>query len=366
MSTELFYQIALTLVPHIGNVHAKILVDHFVKAEEIFQATKSVLEKIDGIGSIRAKQIKTFGNFARAEQEVEFIRKYKIQPLFLSDPTYPKRLLNCYDCPTMLYYKGNTDLNHPRIVSLVGTRTHSEYGKQITENLIRDLSVPGVLIVSGLAFGIDAVAHRAALKNNLATVGVLAHGLNKLYPSEHASLAREMTAQGGLLSEFRSHTKPDKHNFPIRNRIVAGMCDATIVIETGIRGGSMITAELANGYNRDVFAFPGKTTDPKSSGCNDLIKNNKAILLTDAAQLITLMGWQDKTIPKTTKQKAMFVSLNETERKIVDLLQQSSNMHIDELHLAININNSALAAALLNLELQGVVSSLPGKMIRLT
>jgi DNA processing protein len=366
MASQLYYQIALTLVPYIGNVHAKILVDHFGNAEAVFQARKSVLEKIEGIGSVRAKQIKTFENFARATQELEFIGKYKIQPLFLTDPKYPKRLLNCYDCPTLLYYKGNADLNHPRIIALVGTRTHSEYGKQVTETLIRDLHTLDVLVVSGLAFGIDAIAHRAALKNNLATVGVLAHGLNKLYPSEHASLAREMAAHGGLLSEFRSHTKPDKHHFPIRNRIVAGMCDATIVIETGIRGGSMITAELANGYNRDVFAFPGKTTDAKSSGCNDLIKNNKAILLTDAEQLIYTMGWQTKMQSGITKQKTLFVTFNETEKKIVNLLQQNNHVHIDELNLSINVHNSALAAALLNLELQGVIASLPGKSISLT
>jgi DNA processing protein len=366
MPTELQYQIALTLVPYVGNVHAKILVDHFGNAGAIFQSRKSFLEKIDGIGSVRAKHIRSFANFARAEQEAEFIAKYKILPLFLTDTKYPKRLLNCYDCPTLLYYKGNADLNHPRIVALVGSRTHTEYGKQITENLIRDLGALDVMVVSGLAFGIDAVAHRAALKNNLATVGVLAHGLNKLYPPEHLSLAREMTTNGGLLSEFRSHTKPDKHHFPIRNRIVAGMCDATIVIETGIRGGSMITAELANGYNRDVFAFPGKTTDAKSSGCNDLIKNNKAILLTDAEQLIDTMGWQTKTSSRITKQKSLFVTLTDVEKKIVDLLQQSSNMHIDELNLAMNVHNSALAAALLNLELQGVIASLPGKMISLT
>lgn len=366
MPSELHYQIALTLVPYIGNVHAKILVDHFGTAEAIFRARKSVLEKIEGIGSVRAKHIKTFENFNRAMEEAEFIGKYKIQPLFLTDAKFPKRLLHCYDCPTLLYFKGHADLNHPKMIALVGTRSHSEYGKQITENLICDLSTQDVLVVSGLAFGIDAVAHRAALKYNLATVGVLAHGLNKLYPSDHASLAREMIKQGGLLSEFRSDTKPDKHHFPIRNRIVAGMCDATIVIETGIRGGSMITAELANGYNRDVFAFPGKTTDARSSGCNDLIKNNKAILLTDADQLIATLGWQTKKQSGIAKQKALFVTLNETEKKIVSLLQQNNSMYIDELNLSVNVHNSALASALLNLELQGVITSLPGKIISLT
>jgi DNA processing protein len=207
--------------------------------------------------------------------------------------------LNCYDPPAILYYRGNADLNSSKIIAIVGTSNNSDYGKLVTEKLIKELSSENILIVSGLAFGIDGIAHKAALKNNLSTVGVLAHGLNKIYPPEHSSLAKEMILNGGLLTEFTSNSKPDKHNFPIRNRIVARISDATIVIETGVKGGSMITAELANGYNKDVFAFPGKTTDTKSAGCNYLIKNNKAILLTDAEQLIETMGRKE-----TKKSKA--------------------------------------------------------------
>ena len=192
-------------------------------------------------------------------------------------------MLNCYDSPTLLYYKGEADLNGDKIVAIIGTRNHTDYGKQITEQLVEELTEQNVVVVSGLAYGIDAIAHKAAVKNNLPTVGVLAHGLDQVYPPQHTGLAKEMLkAGGGLLTEFRSKSKPDKHNFPTRNRVVAGMSDATIVIETGIKGGSMITAELANNYNKDVFAFPGKVTDTKSAGCNYLIKNNKAILLTDA------------------------------------------------------------------------------------
>ena len=222
---------------------------------------------------------------------------------FLSPITdYPKRLLNCYDSPTLLYYKGEADLNSEKIIAVIGTRNHTEYGKQVTEKLIRELTEQNVVVVSGLAYGIDAIAHKAAVKNNLKTVGVLAHGLDQVYPSQHTGLAKEMLqAGGGLLTEFRSKTKPDKHNFPTRNRIVAGMSDATIVIETGIKGGSMITAELANNYNKDVFAYPGSVNDGKSAGCNYLIKNNKAVLLTDAQELIELMNWEETNRPSLSK-----------------------------------------------------------------
>ena len=368
MQTDFPYQLALTFVPHIGCVQAKILIQHFETAENIFKAKKSELEKIEGIGPIRAMSIKKFNGFSKTEKESAFIEKYKIHPLFFTDKKYPQRLLNCYDSTTMLFYKGNADLNNSKIVSIIGTRRNSDYGKQMTEELIRDLAIFNVLVVSGLAFGIDAIAHKAALKNDLSTVGILAHGLDKLYPSEHAGIAREMIQQGGLLTEFRSDTKPDKHNFPVRNRIVAGMADATIVVETGIKGGSMITAELANGYNKDVFAFPGKTTDQKSIGCNHLIKTNKAALLTDAQQLSEWLGWTIR--PRSTftprfLQKELFIDLTESEMKIVNMLREKQTMHIDELNIQSDIHTSAVAAAILNLELQGIISLLPGKMYML-
>ena len=303
MHSELVYQLALTLIPNIGPVQAKILLQQFDVAE-IFKAKKGELERIEGIGTIRAESIKSFTGFSKAEDEIAFIEKYKIKPLFITDKDYPKRLLNCYDSPTLLYYKGEADLNSGKIIAVIGTRNHTEYGKQVTEELIRELTEQNVVVVSGLAYGIDAIAHKAAVKNNLKTVGVLGHGLDQVYPSQHTGLAKEMLrAGGGLLTEFRSKTKPDKHNFPTRNRIVAGMSDATIIIETGIKGGSMITAELANNYNKDVFAYPGRVNDGKSAGCNYLIKNNKAVLLTDAQELIELMNWDEKKTPSTKKAK---------------------------------------------------------------
>jgi DNA processing protein len=367
MNKDLLHQVALTLIPGIGPVQAKILIEHFGDAASIFSAKESPLKKIDGIGEVRAKSIKSFADFKTAEDEIKFIEKYKITPLFIADKNYPQRLLNCYDSPTLLYYKGTADLNNQKIVAVIGTRNNSDYGKQVTEKLMNELAPYNILVASGLAFGIDAIAHKTALKNHLPTVGVLAHGLDQIYPAQHASLAKDMVkTNGGLLTEFRSQTKPDKHNFPIRNRIVAGMSDAIVVVETGIKGGSMITAELANGYNKDVFAFPGKTTDPKSTGCNSLIKNNKAVLLSDTQDLLELMNWADKPKSKGKKQKELFIQLNEYESMIVNLLKGKDAVHIDEINFRSNLNSSTVAAAILNLELQNVIVSLPGKLYQLT
>ena len=366
MNNELLHQLALTLVPNIGDVQAKILIQHFGEVSAIFKAKTSALEKIEGIGSVRAKSIKEFDDFHIAEKEQEFIEKYKIKTFFLTDKDYPKRLLNCYDSPTLLFYKGTADLNASKIVAIVGTRTNTEYGKQFTEKLVKDLSELNITIISGLAFGIDAMAHKAALKHGLPTVGVVGHGLDKIYPSENSSLAKEMIKEeGGILSEFFSGTKPDKHNFPLRNRIVAGISDATVVVETNIKGGSMITGNLANAYNRDVFAVPGRTTDTKSSGCNHLIKYNKAILLTDADELLELMGWKEKSKTKTKKQKELFIELTPEEKQVVQLLQAKETVSIDEINLSSGLSSSTIAAAILNLELQNVVASLPGKMYKL-
>ena len=364
MNTDFLYQLALTQIPHIGCVHAKLLTDQFATAEDIFKAKKSTLEKIEGIGTVRATSIKAYSKFNEQEEELKFIEKYNITPLFLKDEHYPKRLLNCYDPPILLFYKGTANLNASKVISIIGTRTNSEYGKQMTEIILNDLAMYQPLVVSGLAYGIDAIAHKNAVKKNLATIGVLAHGLDKIYPSQHTSLAKEMLAAGGgLLTEFRKETKPDKHNFPTRNRIVAGMCDATIVIETGVKGGSMITANLANNYNKDVFAVPGKATDAKSEGCNYLIQSNKAILIRNGNDIAEQMNWEErKTKKESSRQKEIFISLSDEEKTIVELLKLKETVSIDELTINCNLNSSIIASVLLTLELQGVVQSLPGKM----
>lgn len=365
MNNDLLYQLALTLVPNIGDVHAKTLVTIFGDAQSIFKAKKKELECIEGIGTVRAKSIKEFTEFPICEEEIKFIDKYKITPLFLTDKNYPQRLLNCYDSPVLLFYRGNADLNTSKIVAVVGTRNNNEYGKAVAEKLVEGLAEQNVLILSGLAFGIDTISHKAALKYNLPTVGVLAHGLDRIYPAPNKTLARQMTEQGGLLTHFMSNTLPDRQNFPKRNRIVAGMCDALVVIESGIKGGSLITAELANSYNKDVFAIPGRCNDSKSEGCNYLIKNNKAALITSADDLLENMRWTASKKTNLKKQRELFIELSADEKIIVDILQQKENTHIDELYFKSGLSSSAAAGALLNLEMQGVVLSLPGKVYKL-
>ncbi len=364
MTPELLYQIALTQITGIGAVQSKLLIEHFKDASLIFKAKKKELAAVEGIGEIKAKLIKDFTNFDSAEEEIKFLEKHHIKPLFITDPEYPQRLLHCYDPPTLLYYRGNADLNNSKVVSIIGTRTNSDYGKQLTESLVEGLIEQNVLIVSGLAFGIDAIAHKSAVAKQLQTVGVLAHGLDSIYPHQHKPLAKEMLLNGGLLTEFSKGTKADKHNFPKRNRIVAGMSDATIVIETASKGGSMITAELAYNYNRDLFAVPGRITDSKSAGCLKLIQQNKAILLSDADQLMQVMGWQ-QTKQKKKQTRELFIDLSPEEKIIVDLLKDKESLHIDEIYIKSNLNSSSVAEAMLNLELQNVMTSMPGKLYKL-
>lgn len=365
MHDELLFQLALTLVPQIGDVQAKILVQQLGSASAVFKASLHTLESIEGIGSIRAKAIRSFRDFEVAEQEMRFIETHRITSLFLTDTAYPQRLRHCYDAPTLLFYKGGADLNASKVISIVGTRTNTEYGKSFTEKLVQDLAVHNITIISGLAYGIDAFAHKAALKNGLPTFGVVGHGLDKIYPYAHTALAKEMLQNGGLLTEFFSGTKPDKHNFPLRNRVVAGLADATVVVETLVTGGSMITAKLADAYNRDVFAVPGRTIDARSAGCNFLIQHNKAILLTEAKQLLDVMGWTETKTKKPKAQRTLFIDLTDDEKKIVALLQQKETVSLDEINIGSGLSSSAAAAAILNLELQNIIASLPGKMLKL-
>ena len=363
MQQELLYQVALTIVPNIGHVHARNLVQHFGSASAVFKAKKTELEKMEGIGTVRAISIQSFKDFSDAEREIAFIEKYNIQPLFITDPSYPQRLLHCYDAPPLLYYKGTADLNASRIVAIVGTRNNTEYGRHVTETLVSALSSLQLIVVSGLAYGIDAIAHKCSLKNEIPTIGVVGHGLDQIYPRAHSGLAKDMLKQGGgILTELRSNTPPDKHNFPGRNRIVAGISDAVILVETGIKGGSMITADIADSYNRDVFAVPGKINDPKSQGCNHLIKNNKAILLDDPETLLDIMGWKEKGVVKKQQQTSLFVSLNDDEKRMLELLKSKHATHIDELNRDSGMSTSVVAAILLDLEMKGVIVALPGKV----
>lgn len=365
MQPDLLYLISLTQVPQVGSIHARTLLQHFGSAEQIFKSSIHDLEKIDGIGKIRARSIKSFRDFTLAEKEIAFLQRYGIRALSLLDADYPQRLLTACDAPPLLFYKGNADLNKARMISIVGTRRNSEYGKQITEKIIQELVPYDVLIVSGLAFGIDAIAHKTALKQGLSTIAVLAHGLASLYPPEHAQLSKQMLKQGGLITEHISDIKADKHHFPIRNRIVAGISDCTIVTETAVKGGSMITADLANGYHKEVFAFPGRTTDFKSAGCNWLIRNNQASLLENIQDLVKMMGWEEKMKLSENAQGELFLILTEVEQRIINLLTERERMHIDVINATTGFPSSINAGALLELEMKELICSMPGRIYRL-
>jgi len=360
----MYHFIALTLIPGIGPVNAKSLLSYCGSAEKIFNMKASQLLRIPGIGEAAAHAIVSHDVFARVDEEMMFLEKKNIQCLTFLDDNFPKRLKNCVDSPIVLYYVGNADLNTEKIVGIVGTRNSTDYGKNICNDLIMDIQAENILVVSGLAYGIDIAAHKACVKNNIPTVGVLAHGLDRIYPYTHREMASKMVQNGGLLTEFLSNTNPDRQNFPKRNRIVAGMIDALIVVETAENGGAVITASLADSYNKDVMAFPGNIQNKYSKGCNNLIKTNRAALVENAADILALMRWTKNEV-KPKKQRTLFIEFTEEERMIYVLLQEMEEIGIDELTSRVSLSPSAIAGNLLNLEFQGIVASLPGKRYKL-
>lgn len=367
MREELVYQIGLTLIDGIGDVNAKALLAYCGSAQEVFKQKKAHLLKIPGIGEILAKTvINSKSVLQRAEEECSFIEKYKIQPLFFSDENYPSRLKYCSDSPVLLYYKGNANLNCEKIVGVVGTRRPSEYGRQKTMELVSELEQSGVLIISGLAYGVDVMAHKTALNYGLQTVGVLAHGLDRIYPQLHEKIAKKMLQQGGLLTDFMSGTNPDAVNFPKRNRIVAGLCDALVVIESKRTGGSLITATIANSYNKDVFAFPGRAGDLLAEGCNGLIKRNRAAMIENAEDLLDAMQWQTTAKKQeAVRQIPLQINLNPEEKTIIDLFNTKPQLHIDELCQSSQLPVSKVSAILLQLEFSNLIKSKPGKIYEL-
>ncbi|HPR30924.1 MAG TPA: DNA-processing protein DprA [Prolixibacteraceae bacterium] len=360
------YPIALSLFPRIGSVNARRLVAYMGSVERIFESSEKELKSIPGIGSALVKILVRHRNevLEKAARETEFIRKHRIRTFFYLDKDYPRRLAQCDDAPVMLYQKGEANLNHPKVISIVGTRSATDYGRQITEDLVCGLASSGVdvLVVSGLAYGIDLAAHKAALKNGLPTLGVVGHGLDILYPSVHTGLAREMIAKGGaILSDFPSGTKIDPGNFPRRNRIIAGLADCTLVIESAQKGGAMVTADIANSYNRDVFAFPGRIRDPYSAGCNELIRKNGAALITSAADLIACMDWETRSVPR---QQVLLIDLDEDEKKLFDLFSKKELWTIDAVSRELNFPVQKINSLLLRLEFKGILKSLPGNRFK--
>jgi DNA processing protein len=366
MNEQLLYHIAITSIPNVGDITAKKLIAYCGSSEQVFKEKKSVLEKIPGIGAINAQKILTHKTEALviAEEELKFIHKNEIVPFFYLNDNYPQRLRHCEDGPVLLYSKGNVDYNNHRVISIVGTRKATEYGKDFCNKIVGDLAPHKPLIVSGLAYGVDICAHKAAIKNNLPTVGVLAHGLDRLYPAQHKNVANQMVENGALLSDYKSRTNPDRENFPKRNRIVAGMSDLTIVIESSKKGGSLITAHSANDYNRDVFALPGRLGDSQSEGCNNLIKTNKAALIQSVKDIEYIMGWEAKNKAKTTQQQ-LFVELTPEQKTIAAIISKKGKIGVDELSIQAKLPMNKITTELLDMEFSGVVKTLPGKVYSL-
>ncbi len=367
MQDPLLYKVALSMVPGIGSVLARNLVAYVGSVEGVFREPVSKLTKIPGIGEINARRLKESNVMDQALEEIEFTRKHGIDVFFYLDEQYPDRFRSCTDAPVIFYKKGNADLNTQKSICIVGTRNASEYGRQMCDELLRDLSLKGhkILIVSGLAYGIDIQAHKSALKYYLPTVGVLGHGLDKLYPSAHIKTAKAMLENGALITDFPSKSKIDPSNFIRRNRLIAGLSDATIVIESGEKGGALITADIAASYNRDVFAFPGRSTDPYSKGCNRLIKTNVAALIESASDLEYLLGWETSDNKKQPLQQHLFIELSDEEKALTEILKREGKMFIDLISRESQFPVNKVSSLLLNLEFKGVVEGLPGKMYRI-
>ena len=366
MNENIKYKIALSLIPGIGGILARNLIAYVGCVDGVFSQSLKSLMKIPGIGEVNAKRIKNSTVLGRAEKEIEFIQKYNINTFFYTDKNFPRRLKNCVDAPILIYSKGKMNLDEQRIISIVGTRNATDYGKRVCDEMIQQFAERNyeILVVSGLAYGIDIQAHKSALKYNIPTAGVVGHGLDRLYPSLHKETVKKMVENGGLISDFPSGTKIDPSNFIRRNRIIAGLADATIVVESAIKGGALITADIASSYNRDVFAFPGRAEDVYSKGCNQLIRNSGATLIDGIDDLEYFMGWENNRKEKVI-QSALFVELNEQEQKIVDLLQKEGELFIDQISAEMGLATSRVSTMLLNLEFKNVLAVLPGQIYKL-
>lgn len=365
MDQERLSFIALHFTTGIGDFLVKQVVSYCGSAEQVFKTSKSKLLKIPGVGEISVDAIKNGDTFQEAEKELQKAERDDVEIILYTDKKYPHRLKAIEDAPALLYYKGNQNLNIPKSVGIVGTRQATEYGKEMVERICLELVPHQPLIISGLAYGIDIHAHKAALKNNLPTIGVMGSGIDIIYPAAHKETAKKMLSHGALLTENRFGTKPDAHNFPARNRIIAGMCDALIVVEAAEKGGALITADIANGYNKDVFAVPGNLGQTYSEGCNKLIKTNRANLFASVKDLEYIMNWSAET--SAAKQTALDLTVYSPDEQTVlrILKERNSPVMIDELSFKSSLPPSQLASLLLTLEFKNAVKSLPGKMFTL-
>ena len=366
--TKLKYAIALSKLKGVGSIKAKNLMAHAGSYEAVFNLNVKELSNIPGVGTVSAKALyNQFNNknlFEEVNKELKFIDKNNITPLVFKEKNYPVNLAQCEDGPIVLYTTGNIDFNKTKILSIVGTRKITEYGKDTCEQLLEGFANDDVLVVSGLAYGVDSFAHQTCVDLGIQTVSVLAHGLDRIYPTINKKLANKMCNNGGLVTEFVNGTNPDRENFPKRNRIIAGLADATLVIESAKKGGSLITAEIANSYSRDVFAVPGKIGDAYSEGCNYLIKTNKAHLVNSVADINYIMNWDVTQTKSKPVQKQLFLDLSEDENKIKQVFDTNELLSIDSINAQTDLSSSTVAITLLELEFKGAVKSLPGKIYK--
>ena len=358
------------MINGVGDILARHLLQTLGDEEAVFAEKKQLLERVPGIGSAIAAEIKRPEVLLRAEKELAFVEKNNISCFFLTDTNYPVRLRECPDAPVLFYFKGNADLDAARVISIVGTRHATDYGRELTESLLKDLAgiIPDLLVVSGLAYGIDICAHRSALRNQLSTVAVLAHGLDRIYPTSHRGTAVEMLQAGGLLTDFPSGTDPDRPNFLCRNRIIAGLSDCTIVVESAEKGGSLVTADIAFSYGRDVYSFPGRVNDLHSKGCNTLIRQNKAALITSADDLLAALCWDVQATATPVQTELYFSDTDQSaseQNPVLAVMQKQKEIHINDLALLLDMPVQQLSTLLFELEINGKIKALPGNLYKL-
>ena len=359
--TELLYILALQNMPNLGDSTAKKLIRHLGSAQEVFKAKKQSLLKIDGIGDVKLKGFEDPGHLQLAEEEIRFIDDNEIDLWYYQQENYPEKLKHCHDSPILLFSRGNIDIKGKKIISIVGTRKITTQGIAFCEQFIEDIAPMDPVIVSGFAYGVDITAQKAAVKNNLQTIGCLAHGLNQIYPRVHKKYVHQIEEHGGFFTDFWSSHTFDRNNFLKRNRIIAGLSEGTVVIESAEKGGSLVTADIANSYDREVFAVPGRPGDSQSQGCNNLIKSQNAHLLTSAADLIYILNWDTRPASQPV-QKQLFLELEPQEQLLYDFLQDQGKQQLDTIALGCNLPTYKIAGLLLDMELKGLVRPLPGKL----
>lgn len=364
MNHEIIYRIALIQLPGIGDLYAKLLTEYFKTAQGVFSASRKELSEIPGIGNVllstlRSERLKNLV-LERARKEFRFTKQHKISVFTYDDENYPQKLKECNDGPFIIYYKGTSVVNYSKVISIVGSRKATPYGEDLTRKIVKDLQHQNILVVSGLAYGIDSYAHKFSLENSIPTIGVLAHGLDKIYPQKNREIAKKMLGNGGVLSEFMSGTNPNRENFPKRNRIVAGIADATVLVEATTKGGALITANIANSYGRDVFAAPGRVIDSYSRGCNALIKSNRAALIESGEDVLKAMNWIQPSPINIPKQKVIFNQFTEKEKRAIKVIETNGITSKEHIAIRLSMSIKSVSCLLFNLELNGIIKALPG------